>query len=219
MTTMGSDNKPLLPNGLPDMSKENKSSHTMLAMLFFVPMLVCCAIAYAIYYFGSTDKYNAKIDAVKADDMQWVYAALIVFSRTVVLLNLFPMTYKQRVMKKGNIRSNMFIYKAIGDDAPKNAVIMDEHGDVGAYNRSNRSIHHMVENFGAFVAGLYMVGSVFPFPAFVCTCVWCLGRVAHQIGYTTKYGGHTQGFMLSMMAQNVIEGLAVIVTLKSFGIL
>ena len=34
-------------------------------------------------------------------------------------------------------------------------------------------------------AGLYMCGQVFPFPTFVLVCVFCLGRIMHQIGYTT----------------------------------
>ena len=39
---------------------------------------------------------------------------------------------------------------------------LEDTGDVGAYNRANRSVHHMVENFGAVVAGLGLVGGELP---------------------------------------------------------
>jgi hypothetical protein len=39
---------------------------------------------------------------------------------------------------------------------------LEDTGDVGAYNRANRSVHHMVENFGAVVAGLGLVGGQLP---------------------------------------------------------
>ena len=46
-----------------------------------------------------------------------------------------------------------------------------------------------------------------------------MGRIMHQVGYTTKYGGHGSGFFLAMNAQTVLEGLSVIVVLKSFDFL
>jgi hypothetical protein len=39
---------------------------------------------------------------------------------------------------------------------------LEDTGDVGAYNRANRSVNHMVENFGAIVAGLGLVGGELP---------------------------------------------------------
>jgi len=66
----------------------------------------------------------------------------------------------------GNIRANMYFYKNIGDKAPGNAVVLQDTGDAGAYNRANRSVHHMIENFGAVVAGFGLVGG-----ALVCVCL------------------------------------------------
>ena len=58
------------------------------------------------------------------------------------------MTFKGKIMKgnSGNLRSNMFIYKQVGDNAMENVITLIEDGDIGAFNRSNRSIHHMIEN-------------------------------------------------------------------------
>jgi len=86
---------------------------------------------------------------------------------------------------------------------------------VGAYNRANRSVHHMVENFGAFVAGMFMVGTVFPFPTFVLACIFCIGRVLHQVGYATGYGSHGKGFLLAFIAQSTMDGLAMVVWCKA----
>ena len=36
----------------------------------------------------------------------------------------------------------------------ENAVILIDEGDIGAYNRANRSISHMIENYGALLSGL-----------------------------------------------------------------
>jgi hypothetical protein len=72
----------------------------------------------------------------------------------------------------------------------------------------------MVENFGALAAGLFLCGAVFPFPAFVLVCIFCAGRVAHQAGYTTGYGGHAVGFMLATLAASTMEGLSMVIVLK-----
>lgn len=60
---------------------------------------------------------------------------------------------------------------------------MVEEGDVGAYNRANRSLHHFVENASALVAGFALSSFVFPLPTFVLVSVYSLGRVLHQNGY------------------------------------
>jgi hypothetical protein len=77
----------------------------------------------------------------------------------------------------------------------------------------------MVENMGAVCAGLFAAGSVFPFPTFVTTCVFSLGRIMHQIGYTGGYGGHAPGFLLSLLASITVEGLCSVVAAKSFGLI
>jgi hypothetical protein len=69
---------------------------------------------------------------VKAAETHWVYAALVVFGRMIAWINIYPAVYKGKIMlsNSGNIRSNPFIYKQIGDHAVGNVIIFDEEGDV-----------------------------------------------------------------------------------------
>jgi hypothetical protein len=62
---MGGDNKPVKPNGMPLLKEEEKNSSLVLPILFtIIPLVIGSLIAYAIYSFGSTDKYAAKISSV-----------------------------------------------------------------------------------------------------------------------------------------------------------
>ena len=195
-------------------SEQNVNVPKALAFIF-VPLMIGSAIAFATYTLGNTDKYNAKIDVIIENDTVWLYLALIILGRTIAFLNSYA-TMKYKKSMKGNVRANPFIYKVIGENAPKNvSVVFEEDGDVGKYNRANRSVHHMIENFGGFVASLYAAGSVFPFPVFVLVCLFCVGRVLHQRGYTAKFGGHGPGFMISMLAMSTVEGLLLVIVMKS----
>merc|ERR1712188_230445 len=139
-----------------------------------LPVIIGLAIATAVYSFGATTKYDARISDLASRDLHWAFLALAVVGRAVAFVNIYPMYHKSFVMKgnSGNLRSNPFIYKAIGSGAAPNAVVFDDEGDAGKYNRANRSMHHMVENFAVVVAGLFMVAQVFPFQVFVCAAVW-----------------------------------------------
>jgi len=221
---MGSDNKPVKANGMPVVSGKASSSLVgviKLMLVSAVSLLIGTAIAFAIYSQGKTTKYDERIKQVYESESYWVYAAIVVLGRTITFINLYPSIFKKRIMlpKSGNIRSNPFIYKMIGEKASENAIIFDGEGDVGAYNRANRSLHHLVENFGALIAGLFTAGQVFPFPTFVLVCGFCVGRLAHQMGYTTGYGGHALGYVLSLIASSTIEGLLFVVVLKCFSVL
>jgi len=218
---MGTDNEKVLPSGLPDMTGKKGGPPILLAAFLVVPVAIGFAIANGIYKYGSTDKYDKKIAGIVAEEAHWLYLAAVVFGRLVAIINMIPMVWKDRVMtmKSGNLRANMYVYKAIGDKAGENAVVLEDSGDLGGYNRANRSLHHMVENMGLFVVALALAGAVFPFPVFVLTCMFAIGRVMHQVGYTTGYGGHGMGFMISnMIASNALEGLCLLVALKGFGI-
>jgi len=201
---------------MPIMEEKGSSSLIVPLAITFVPLGIGTLIALAIHKFGNTEKYDEKITAVKAAETLWVYAALVVFGRMVTFINVYPMIFKGKIMAgdSGNIRSNPFIFKQIGDKAMENMVIFEDQGDIGAYNRANRSIHHMIENFGAFVAGLFMAGSVFPFPVFVLVCLFSAGRVMHQVGYTSGYGSHAAGFMCATLAATTVEGLCFTVFLQ-----
>jgi uncharacterized membrane protein YecN with MAPEG domain len=77
-------------------------------------------------------------------------------------------------------------------------------------------MHHFIENMGGFLVCMIPAGQVFQLPVFVYTAVFCLGRVLHQTGYTTGgYGSHGVGFLLSMLATAGVEGLCLLLTIKS----
>ena len=129
------------------------------------------------------------------------------------------MRFKERFMGRGgNLRSNMFIYKMATDQAGEGSVvILNEDGDIGAYNRGNRSLHHFLENSLPFVASMPIVFFLYPIPAFVILCIFCVGRIAHQIGYArVGYGftGHVPGFVLVMVATYITLGLVIVAYTK-----
>ena len=43
--------------------------------------------------------------------------------------------------------------------------------------------------------------------------------IVTQVGYTTGYGGHAVGFVLSMLAGTTMEGLLTIVVAKGLGVI
>ena len=87
----------------------------------------------------------------------------------------------------GNLRANMFIYKLATDQSDeKSAIVLHENGDIGHYNRANRSVYHFLENSLPIVASLPLAFFMFPFPTFVLTGMFCTGRIIYQIGYTNK---------------------------------
>jgi uncharacterized membrane protein YecN with MAPEG domain len=87
----------------------------------------------------------------------------------------------------------------------------------GRYNRANRSLAHFTETAPAVVVLLALVAPVFPFPGFVLTALYCLGRVLHMRGEAKGYGSHGVGFALSMAVTLVLEGLCTVAACKGFG--
>jgi len=207
---MCSDNKtiPTLPN-------ESKINPIKLAAIVTIPLIIGTTIASLICKFGSTEKYLSAINIIAEYDAGWLYLALIIFGRTIWFLNMFAaMKYKKGV--KGNLRANPFFYKAIGKNAPEDIlVVLEDEGVLGQFNRANRSVHHMIESSGGFVASLFATGVVFPFPTFVCVCIFCMGRILHQSGYSSGYGSHAKGFMMSMVSMSTIEGMLAVVAMNA----
>ena len=144
---------------------------------------------------------------------------LIIFTFTVGWLNMYPMRFKEKFMgggAAGNLRANMFIYKMATDvDGEGSAIVLNTEGDIGAYNRGNRSLHHFLENSLPLVASLPLSFFLFPLPTFVLVCTFCLGRIGHQIGYANAgYGGHGLGFLFATISSNMVLGLMIIAYYK-----
>jgi len=189
-----------------------------LMMFMVAPPLVGLLIAWGVSHLDKSN-FDARIKAARASDMQWVYGAAFVFARTCQFVNTYPMIAKAGVMsgKAGNLRANMYIYKVLDATSDKSRpVVLQEEGVIGEYNRANRSMHHFVENMAAMVISMYLVGVIFPVPCFVISTVYAVGRVWHQVGYSTGgYGSHGSGFGLVMISGAVMEGFLLLVCCKS----
>jgi hypothetical protein len=131
---------------------------------------------------------------------------------------MIPTSFKEKIMtsKSGNLRANMILYKSLVPK-DKSLIGMETEGDVGEYNRSNRSLHHFVESSLGFVMGFSLAAYVYPKPSFYAMGVYCFGRVLHQIGYAKGYGSHGTGFALSILASTLIDGINLFVAGKAFG--
>jgi hypothetical protein len=185
--------------------------------------VIGAAIAFAVFKLGATDAYSKAIVAAVVDGGHLKFAGLVVIAYAVRFVNFFPMAFKEKIMKGAlrdeiglNMRANPFIYTTMKS---KDVVLFENDGLKGKYNRANRSLTHMIENFASTLAGLMLSGSVFPFPTFVCTCLFGAGRIMHQVGYSSGYGKHGMGFALAMLAALTMEGLCILVALAGLGVI
>lgn len=205
------EHSPLLESGAPEDFDSGKSI-AFVAVLLTVPRLVGFGIAFAIYKFGATAKYDSQLKTFgKEDGYGWLYLAVWLFSVVVSFVNLFPMFYKEKVMKRdaGNLRANMFIYTV--DDGSNKHVVLEEEGGIGEYNRANRSLGQFVENVAGFLLLVPFAGKVFTIPTSVLIIVLAVGRIAHQMGYASGgYGKHAPGFFLHLMSVVSLEGLVLL---------
>ena len=181
-------------------------------------VVVGLVVAELIYGLGDHAKFDERIGT----DNGFLFLAAIVFARMVLSLNFYPMEHKAKIMKgsSGNLRTNMAIYKQLnkdgGTDDESPAIVMVAEGDVGMYNRANRSLTHVTETVPSLLFMLSLVGKIFPMATFVIVVVYAAGRISHQRGEAQKYGAHGKGFAFSMLAGFVLEGLCWICALKSF---
>ena len=87
-------------------------------------------------------------------------------------------------------------------------MILYEDGDLGRYNRANRSIYNFMESSLPIIAASPLAFIMFPEPAFKCVAAYALGRFIYQIGYT--HGGflaHLPGFFMDRFATFTMLGL------------
>ena len=109
---------------------------------------ISLGIAFSIFFWGSTEEYMIEIATLAHKNMGMPCLSVWFFGVMVTWINLFPLLYKGQIMgPSGNIRSNAFIYKQATDkNGEASAVILYEDGNIGCYNRGNRSIGHFLEN-------------------------------------------------------------------------
>jgi hypothetical protein len=217
---MGNDNEQLDARGLPIMDKKsNGGSIKTIVLVLGATTLISAGAAYSIhYYFVDSTVFDKKIDLIKSQECQWIYASAWIFSKLVQSLNMIPMAFKSKIMteKSGNLRANMILYRSL-NKKDESLIGMETEGAVGEYNRANRSLHHFVESSAGFLLGFALAAYAFPKPAFCAMSAFCAGRFLHQLGYSKGYGSHGAGFVLSMIASTTIDGLNLFVAGKGFG--
>lgn len=193
------------------------SNYPKLVAIMSVILAIGTGLAFALNLVMNTNSsvYEEKITLLQSQDLQWLYLALVILGRTINFVNFVPTAYKKGL--KGNIRSNPFFFQT--NDERKTLVVFQDEGTKGMYNRSNRSIQHMVENFGAFLASIGPVGYLFPKQVCILVATFGAGRILHQKGYTQGYGKHAIGFVLSLLAIVTMEGLAMLAFLKAEALL
>ena len=210
--------------GLPQLDEEEKDAGQKkgATMLFMGPIVfygVGLGIGCGIHYLGSKDLYEKRILQLQEYDLHWAYLSAFIFAMLVSFQNMFPMQYKSRVMRGSskNLRANMFIYKQIGEGATESAVVFDEAGDVGLYNRSNRALYHFVENASPMIFAVVLASFVYAVPVFVLTCIFFVARIIYTIGYTNKgYGGHVPGFVLERIGFCTSVSLLLWIAIQGF---
>ena len=78
----------------------------------------------------------------------------------------------------------MFIYKHAAEDSSESAVVLDEAGDAGLYNRSNRALYHFIENSSPMIFAIILGSFVYAVPIFVMSCIYVFARIIYTVGYT-----------------------------------
>ena len=216
-----------LRHGLPEMTDEDRDagearSRKMVMFAPFALTLLGLCIAVPLHVFTAPTSLAKMLNLCKNYDLEYIALATVIIVKVVVWQNIYPMIYKARIMKgnSGNLRANMSIYRVVGSEIESGGVsshvVLDDEGDVGMYNRANRSLAHLTENLVAFVLPMLLSGLFYPKHALVLTGVWAAGRYLHATGYTTKYGSHGLGFGLSTLATVTAEGLLTNIALLCF---
>ena len=84
---------------------------------------------------------------------------------------------------------------------------------------ADRSLHHYIENLAPFLLGMPLCAFVFPAASFVLTCVFAIGRIAHQVCYARSgYGAHGAGFGVAILATSILDGLLLTAGLRAAGV-
>ena len=88
---------------------------------------------------------------------------------------------------------------------------MHEDGEIGNYNRGNRSIGHFLENALPILVTLPIGFKVFPVPSALLFINYSVGRIVYQIGYTSiGFGAHASGFMIDRFSTFTMLSLVLI---------
>jgi len=171
------------------------------------------AIAFAIYTFGSTSKYDSKIDTLAAGDLGWAYLAMLVMKifGTMTAVNLGVARQESKV----NVPDQQVYKVYTSSEKPLGYVLMESEGVLGRFNRAQRALQNNVEVAPAFLVNFLLAAYVFPFPAFVAATWYGLCRLVYAIGYTRDPKSRIAGTMLAQFGNQAIEGMVLFAGAKA----
>ena len=112
----------------------------------------------------------------------------------------------------------MYIFvKATENPEESSAILLDQDGDIGCYNRANRSVHHFIETAPGFFSTLPLAFFTFMFPTVILVGTFCLARIIYQIGYAhSGFGMHLPGFIMERISTCTLTSMLLIAAYKSF---
>mmetsp|Transcript_83488 Transcript_83488/g.135351 ORF Transcript_83488/g.135351 Transcript_83488/m.135351 type:complete len:204 (+) Transcript_83488:143-754(+) len=162
-------------------------------------LLIGLAVAHAIYTYGSTSEYSAKISLLASNSLGWMYMGLVVMKVGLLLINV--QLGIARKESKVNVPDQQ-VYKAHGSDI-KGYILMETEGTLGRFNRAQRAFQNYLEGSPMTIVMFVFASFVFPFPTFVCISLFCVAKVVACHGYIS----HPEGRMGdNISSENIIFG-------------
>ncbi|KAK3283229.1 hypothetical protein CYMTET_9067 [Cymbomonas tetramitiformis] len=190
-------------------------------MLFFMVPMIEQVLAWGGYFgcaygLGQKAALDAKFAFLQTYDLGYIYLAVWIISlaRTSLVLNANAMRAGARVD-----RPDQHVYMVMDREAKKDApyALMANTGAVGRFNRAQRSVFNTDESMPMFLVNSLLAGSVFGPLVALLAAVVAFGRVRFGLGYTKGTSLRGPGFMCTMIGEKWIEGLVVLIALKSLG--
>lgn len=187
--------------------------------VFYVIMnVIFGAVGYAITWFwaysaSKQESADAKIHLIATYDLGWLY--LGIFLLKILQLPLYIMLGVTRAASRIHV-PDQHVYKVMGAEGSKlGYVLMDTEGVNGDFNRAQRALQNYHEAFPS-VLMLYVAASwVFPYESFVCAMIWAITRIMSASGYKAEADGRVGGLALGAVALSVLQGMTLMVSIKT----
>eukprot|EP00931_Biecheleriopsis_adriatica_P104591 TRINITY_DN79255_c0_g1_i1.p1 TRINITY_DN79255_c0_g1~~TRINITY_DN79255_c0_g1_i1.p1 ORF type:complete len:220 (+),score=49.69 TRINITY_DN79255_c0_g1_i1:44-703(+) len=175
---------------------------------------IAVAIGLAVFHYGPTEKYAAKIAILREYDLGWMYLGFF-----IVKVGGFCINMNLGVARKAakiNVPDQQVYKVHTPDGAPElGYVLMEKEGVLGKFNRAQRAYMNYLEQAPVFVAYFLMGGFVFSFPTFVAGVCFSVARLTSAIGYTHSPNGRMAGNIFGGLCMGVLEGFVLIAGVKA----
>merc|ERR1719469_1263821 len=175
-----------------------------------VGLTVGVLIALGIYNFGTKERYDQRIDVLRSNDVGWLYLSAFILRLGFLAIGI-NLGNARKASKVG--LPNQQVYKVYTPSgAPQlGYVLMEEEGEIGAFNRAQRAFQVYLENAPQNFLYFVLAAFVFPFPCFVLTSLYAFFRAWAAVGYTSSTAGRGKGSMFGGFAALTAEGMVLIV--------